>query len=431
MSQHRRRATRLSAIVAIPAIGALVLAGCSGSGGDSESSGGEVEFSLTYATSNNVESPYETLANQYMEANPNVTITLEPQPNDTYGDTIRTQLQAGNAPDVLQTEAGSGQTRSILPLAEAGFLEPLGETSASLIPASNEPLFTVDDGVYGQPLVLSYVGMIYNEVAADDSGITEFPTDWDGFEAACTDAAAAGKSMLVVAGSTVPNAGITALNVSATRVYAEDPDWNEQRMAGDVTFADSDGWRETLETIVALNDAGCLQAGAEGAGFDAITNNLSSGASVSFFGPLGSAAELQTAAPDQKFVAQAFPPAESSGKPFGIAGTSYSLSINADSEKKEAAQAFLEWLAEPENSNAFAEISGGLPISGLDGLDLSDTIYAGVADILQNGDFVPLPNTTWPNAAVYDSLASGVQGLLTGQKSVDDVLASLDTAWDQ
>lgn len=432
MTQHRSRASRLG-LIAAPAVGLLVLAGCSSSGSDDNGGQEEAtqEFSLTYATSNNIESPFEVLANAYMEANPDVTITLNPQPNDTYGDTLRTQLQAGNASDVLQTEAGSGQTRSIVPLAEAGFLAPLGDSASALIPEGSDALFQYEGDTYGLPLTISYSGLIFNETAAEAAGITEFAGDWDTLSEQCADASDAGKTLFVLAGSTVPNAGIMASIIAATRVYAEDPDWNQQRLDGDTSFADSEGWAATLQTIKDLNESGCFQAGAEGAGFDALTTGLTTGSGVSMFGPLGSASELAKAAPDQSFIAQAFPPATSSDQAFGVASPTYALSINAASENSEAATAFLEWIEAPENSGLFAESAGSLPISGLSDLDLSDTIYANVADLITEGNTTPLANTTWPNAAVYDALAIGVQGLLTGQSTVESVLASMDTAWDQ
>lgn len=431
MTQHRSRAAL--GLIAVPAVGLLVLTGCSSSGSDDNGgdSGGAQEFSLTYATSNTIESPFEVLANAYMEANPDVTITLNPLPNDTYGDALRTQLQAGNASDVIQTEAGSGQTRSIIPLADAGFLAPLSDSAAALIPSGSEALFQLDGETYGLPLTISYSGLIYNNVAADAAGITEFATDWDTLLEQCAAAADAGKTLFVLAGSTVPNAGIMASIVAATRVYAEDPDWNQQRLDGDVTFADSEGWADTLEVVKDMNDNGCFQAGAQGAGFDALTTGLTTGTGVAMFGPLGSASELQKAAPEQEFVAQAFPPATASDTAYGVASPTYALSINAASENSEAAAAFLKWIEEPENSGLFAETAGSLPISGLSDLDLSDTIYADVADLLTSGATTPLANSTWPNAAVYDALASGVQGLLTGQATVESVLASMDAAWDQ
>ncbi|KAA9105084.1 ABC transporter substrate-binding protein [Microbacterium rhizomatis] len=432
MTQHRgSRALRIGAI-AIPVAGALILAGCSGSSsGGTSSAANTNEFSLTYATSNNVESPFEVLVKEYEKANPDVKITLNPQPNDTYGDTLRTQLQAGNASDVLETEAGSGQTRSVIPLAQAGFLAPLDDAATALIPAGTESLFGIDGTTYGLPLTISYAGIVYNEVAAKAAGITEFAKDWTTLKSQCQSAAAAGKTLFVLAGSTVPNAGITASIIAATRVYAETPDWNQQRLDNKVTFADSQGWKDTLQTVKDMYDAGCFQAGAEGAGFDAITTGMSTGANVGFFGPLGSATELQKAAPDQKFVAQSFPPATSKDKAYGVASPTYSLAINKASKNSVAAAAFLDWIAQPAQAGIFADAAGSLPISGLSDLDLSTTIYSAVADELNNGDYTPLANTNWPNASVYDALATGVQGLLTGQSTVDSVLASMDTAWDQ
>jgi raffinose/stachyose/melibiose transport system substrate-binding protein len=429
-----RSAARIGGIAALPVV--IALAGCSssssssgGSGGGS--TGGSTEFTLTYAKSNNIESPFEVLAKQYMAANPGVTIKLEAKPNDTYGDSIRTQLQAGNAADVIETEAGSGQSRSIVPLAQANFLEPLGDTATKTIPSGSEALFQVNGKTYGQPLGISYAGLVWNSKAAEAAGISSPLKDFDAVKAACSKVAGGGKSLFVLAGSTVPNAGITSLIISATRVYAQDPDWNKKRTDGQTTFANTPGWQQTLQTIVDMKSAGCFQQGAEGAGFDAITNNMAQGTSVSFFGPLGSASELQKAAPEQKFVAEAFPPATSSGKAFGIASATYSLSLNAASQKKDAANAFLNWLADPAQANVFAQASGGLPITGLDKIDFSKTIYSDVADLLKNGDYTPLPNSGWKNSAVYDALGTGVQGLLTGQSTVETVLKSMDTAWDQ
>jgi len=428
---QQRRVTRIAGLLVLPVTAALALAGCSSTGSGDASGGGSNSFSLTYATSNNIESPFEALAKKYMTANPDVTITLNPQPNDTYGDTLRTQLQAGNASDVIETEAGSGQTRSVLPLAKAKFLEPLGDAVKAMIPSGSESLVTLDGTVYGAPLGISYAGLIYNEAAASAAGITSFAKTENELLSQCAQATSAGKTLFVLAGATVPNAGITASIIAATRVYAETPDWNQQRLDGKVTFAASPGWKNTLETVKKLYDAGCFQAGAEGAGFDAITNGLTSGTNISFFGPVSNASQLQSAAPEQKFVAQAFPPATSSDKAFGVASPTYSLSINAASPNKDAANKFLAWVAEPEQAGLFAEVSGLLPTTGLSTMDLSTTIYAAVADQIKNGDFTPLANSDWPNASVYDALATGVQGLLTGQSTVESVLASMDTAWDQ
>ncbi|MBN9605340.1 MAG: extracellular solute-binding protein [Actinomycetales bacterium] len=430
MTQHRRARAMWTGVLAVSAASALLLAGCSGdSGGDS----GAQEFTFTFATSNNLESPYQKLANDYMAANPDVTITTNPTPNDKYGETVRTQLQAGNASDVIQTTPGSGDARGLVGLAEAGFLEPLGDTATSLVPSGSESLFQVDGKTYGQPLDFTIGSVVASLGNPFRMGVTDFtwPENMTDLYASCDTFAAAGGSLFAVAGAAPPNTGLMTQAIAATRVYAETPDWNQQRIDGKVTFADSKGWIDTLQTVIDLKDAGCFQAGVEGGGFDAITNGLSGGTSVGGFIPSGAAIEIAAAAPPEaNFQVEPFP-AEDGGKPFILASTNYTLSINAASEHKDAATKFLEWMASDEAQQKYYEYSGELPVSAYQQMDLTGTIYEPIVGLLADGSYTTLPNNVWPNPAVYDALGTGVQGLLTGQKSIDDVLSAMDAAWDQ
>ncbi len=431
MTQHRRSRALRVGLLAVPAAGALILAGCSGGGSSTASSGGAQEFSFTYVTSNNIESPFEAIVKVYMDSHPDVKITLNAQPNDQYDQTLRTQLQAGNASDLVETAPGTGQGRSLVPLAQAGFLAPLSDASSAIVPDNSAGQFQLDGKTYGLPTDLTFIGLVENETAGKAGGVPTFPTDSRSLEAACSAAAAAGKSLFVVAGSAPPNTGLMAMVVSATRVYAENPQWDQDRTDKKTTFAGTSGWKDALQEIIDMKDKGCFQAGVEGGGFDAITNGMAQGTSVASFIPAPSVAQLASAAADQTFNVQAFPPVSSSDKPFGFASVNYALSITKNAKNAAAAQAFLDWLAQPENSKKFADVDGGLPVSGVADLDLSSTPYAPVADILNNGDYSGLPNSNWSNPGVYDALSTGVQGLLTGQKSVDDVLKAMDAAWDQ
>ncbi|RFA12616.1 sugar ABC transporter substrate-binding protein [Subtercola boreus] len=431
MTQHRRsHAQRIGLFAAPLAVGALVLSGCSSTSGTSTD--GSQSFSLSYAVSTGVESPFETLAKAYMAATPGVTITLNAVPNDSFSQTTSTQFQAGNGSDVIESQPGSGAGQRIITLAKAGFLEPLDDGATALIPSGNESLFQIDGKTYGQALSISFVGNILNQTAATAAGITSFPTDFTGVLADCkTVAASGGKSMFVLAGAAGPNTGATASSIAATRVYAEDPTWNQERTDKKTTFAGTQGWKDTLQAIIDMKDAGCFQSGAEGAGFDAITNGITTGTTLTMFGPSGAAADLAKAGAGNTYTVEAFPPATSSDKAFGLASANYSLSLNAASKNKDAAKKFLDWMAEPAQSKTFADAQGSLPVTGLADLDLSGTNYAPVSEIVKSGSYVAFPNTGWPNSAVYDALGTGVQGLLTGQTTVDSVLASMDAAWDQ
>jgi raffinose/stachyose/melibiose transport system substrate-binding protein len=421
------RLRRLGVLVAAPLLVALSLSACStaneggGSGGDAKS------FTFTFPTATTSESPYETLAKKYTQET-GVQIECKKLPNDSYGTTLRTQLQGGNAADLMVVVPGRGQEHAILPLAEAKVVEPLNDASASVVPDGAEGLFTVDGKVYAQPTDLVPVGMAWNSGAAEKAGAT-YPPDATAMLDLCRTVAGDGQSFIALAGSVPPNLGLMAMSISATRVYASTPDWNQQRVENKVTFADSQGWKDTLQTIQQMNEAGCFQKGAAGGGFDAITQGIGRGTSLGAFVPGGAAQEIMNNAPGVTIQIQSFPPA-AGGKPFLLASANYAMAISAkaDAAQKTEAQKFLNWLAEPDNAAEFTKIEGQVPIAGVEGAQLAPQ-YEPVKQLLASGEYAPLPNLEWPNPAVYDTLSKGIQGMITGRGDVQSVLAATDKAW--
>lgn len=427
-STHRQ--LRL-ALLAVPVAGVLVLAGCSGpaeNGGDSGRDAEATGFSIMVAEANDADDYYAQLADIYAEET-GIEVEMIPYPSDAYNTQVTTQLQAGNAADVMVLAPGVGQPISVITLADAGFLEPLDASSTGLLPVGSEAQFQIDGDTFAQPTALTPVGMVFNVTAADEAGIADYPETYDDLLAACTTARDAGKTFTVLAGGIPFNTGLFAQLISATRVYEGTPDWNEQRAAGDVTFADS-GWKDVLEDIVEMNDSGCFQDGAAGGTFDNITAGLGGGTSLTASVPGSAAASISTATGSDLNV-QAFPPADGQ-EPFTLTGANYAWAINASSDDavKTAAQAFLDWAAEPENAQRYAELSGAVPITGIDAATLLPS-YAPIGDLLSSGSYAGLPNASWPNPAVYDTLGAGVQGLLTGQKTVEQILDEMDAAWGE
>ena len=432
MPQHTASRLRWP-LLAAPIAGVLILAGCTGGnaddGGDSNDGGGDTAagFSVMVAQANDQDDYYEKTLQAYSEET-GVEIEVIPYPSDAYNTQVTTQLQAGNAADVMILAPGTGQPISVVNLAEAGFLEPLDETSAGIIPAGSEAQYSFDGEVYAQPTALAPVGLIYNAAGGEEVGIDEYPTSYDELLEACTTARDGGKTFTVLAGGVPFNTGLFSMLVSATRVYAETPDWNEQRAAGDVTFADS-GWREVLEDVIEMNDGGCFQDGVAGGTFDTITQGIGGQTSLTAAVP-GSAAASIGAGTGLDLTVQAFPPADGQDA-YTLASANYAWAINASSEDdvKASAQEFLDWVASPEQSQAFADLSGFVPISGATADNLLPE-YEPIGELLESGAYTGLPNASWPNPAVYDALGTGVQGLLTGQKTVDQVLEEMDAAWD-
>ena len=269
---------------------------------------------------------------------------------------------------------------------------------------------------------------MWNGPGGESVGIEEYPATFEEMLEDCATAREGGKTVMVVAGAISFNTGLLAATMSATRVYQEDPDWNEQRSAGDVTFADS-GWRDVLEDIVEMNDAGCFQDGVAGGTFDSITQGLGGQTALSAPVPGSAAAQINQGAGLELNV-QAFPPSKGQ-EPYAVVSASYAWAINAAAEDdaKASAQAFLDWAAEPEQAQTFADLSGLIPISGATASTVSKE-YEPIGALIESGSYTGFPVETWPNPAVYDALSVGIQGLFTGQKTVDQILDEMDAAWD-
>ena len=89
---------------------------------------------------------------------------------------------------------------------------------------------------------------------------------------------------------------------------------------------------------------------------------------------------------------------------------------------------FLTWFVQQPQAKTFANTKGDMPVGDVQAEDLLPQ-YAPVADSIVNGDYAQLGYLGWSNGQVYDALGSGITGLLTGQKTVDDVLEAMDQAW--
>ncbi|THG31654.1 ABC transporter substrate-binding protein [Naasia lichenicola] len=431
MSQHSRTLRRgiKPAAIALLAASAVVLAGCSSTPAAAPTQNTDTkEFTLYAPVTESGESPYKALADAFMKANPDYKVTLDEAGGDSYGQGLTTKLQAGNAADVFEVQPGRGQLYSILTLAEGGYLLPLDDTDAkTTIPTGAEGQFTVDDKVYGQSLDFATAGLVANLALMQKDGIAEFPTTYDELIKDCGIAKDKGHSFFVIAASVVPNAGFFSLVFSGDTVYGPTPDWNEQREADKVTFADDKGWQEALGRFTELQDAGCFQESPEAGTFDTITNALVGETSYAGAIPSGAAFGLGGANPNANFVVEPFPAPKASDTIIS-ASVNYALAINAKSPNQVAAKKFLEYATSSEGATVYPSVSGNLPAVGADFTKLPPQ-FAGVATLLQDGKTYPLPNSSWDSAEVYNALGTGVQGLFTKQATVKDVLEAMDAAW--
>lgn len=167
---------RTSAGIAATAIGALALAGCSGSadGSGDESTGSSSEEDITLTITTFGTFGYDDLYTEYMDENPNVTI--EATNIDTGGNArtdLFTKLAAGSGvSDIVAIEEGwVGAVMEVsdmfVDLNEYGF----ADRADDWVPWKNETVTDQDGRVIGYGTDIGPTGLCYNKPAFEAAGL--------------------------------------------------------------------------------------------------------------------------------------------------------------------------------------------------------------------------------------------------------------------
>jgi raffinose/stachyose/melibiose transport system substrate-binding protein len=177
-----------------------------------------------------------------------------------------------------------------------------------------------------------------------------------------------------------------------------------------------------------LNNAGCFQPGAAADTIIQAIQLLAGGQALMFLGP--SAAVGSVMGMNQNFPAAMFPlPGPTADSTRAITEYNDSFSVNAKSPNIDAAMKVLDFLAQPDEQRAYAKIMGEISVPDSVTGTLPD-LYTSFAPLLKANKSVTLPSLIWPNPAVGTAITPDMQGLLTGQKTISDMLTDMDNAWN-
>jgi raffinose/stachyose/melibiose transport system substrate-binding protein len=426
---HSRSSRVRLASLSIPIAAGLILAGCSSSGASTAKEPQTISFAFG-ATNDQDKVAYNALTDAFVKEQKGVTITSLNLPGQSYASAIGTRVQGGNAPDTFYAEGGTGQPDSIVPLAKAGQLLELTDPAIKkALPADQPGLWTYKGKVYGVPLGSQSNGVIYNDDLAKTIGVKiDASTSLDGIISQCAAARAHGKTIYALAGSTYQNNGILAVALATSTVYGPNPNWNADRLKNKVTFAGTKGWTTALTSIKKMFDAGCFQDGATSAGFDALTNGATSGSVLGFFAPSGAAQQIMVAAGGHVKL-EALPVAAPKGmKTYLSLSADQSVAASAKTKSPKLAANFLTYIMSAKGQGAYAKATGSIPITAGASTNLLPQ-YEGLKGMITAKATRGYAPTQWTNNKVYTDLGNGVQGILTGQMTVKQVLQQMDTDW--
>lgn len=182
-----------SVVLCLTVVLALILSACApmpqaATGGDTGSAAAEGEqvtirwWHIWGGAEVSIADNWQKLADEYMAEHPNVNIEITVITGDPYKDTLATNMQAGDPPDLFQTWGGG----VLWQYADAGLVQDLTDALAedgwgdSFLPGPMA-VYQHNGKIYGVPWRFGMVGIWYNKALFEQAGIEEIPTTWTEF----------------------------------------------------------------------------------------------------------------------------------------------------------------------------------------------------------------------------------------------------------
>ncbi|MEU8108959.1 extracellular solute-binding protein [Nonomuraea muscovyensis] len=372
--------------------------------------------------------PMDGLLTAYQQAQPSVRLTASYAPTDQVQTSLRTQLGAGNAPDLHVVYPGSGSAMSMSQIAEAGLLADLSAQAwAATIPTGFKPAFQLDGKTYMYSAGSSVIGAVYNKKVFEQAGVQEPPATWSEFLALCGKLKKAGVTPIALGAQTPWVTQLITYALVPSTVYAKDPTFDDKQLAGQASFAES-GWRQAMEMYLELQKRGFFNDNPNGTTFEQQTSMVATGKAAM-------AIQVSAVLPDFRKAASApddlsmfpVPGADDAASVWIPAGVVVGLGVSAKSRNVEQAKAFVDFLGRQENINAWAKAIAAIPLTQ----DAGSTVDPAVRSFLPftKDRAVPFMDQRWPNAEVQPVHFAVVQELLAGKATVDEALKKMDEAY--
>lgn len=344
-----------------------------------------------------------------------------------YNNVLSTQLAAGEGPDIVADGANFPAR-----IKAGNVVEITGEDFLGEFNEAGFALCADGDKTYGIPSYGWFSGLWYNKALFEENGITELPKTFDEFVKVCDTFAENDVKPLgfgLADGDTALHSVLGYLENSFYHNNEENPDGIDF----DVKFANGEktmngNLNPYVEKWATLIEKGYINAEMLGLSNEQALSDFVSGKTAMFNGGPWQYTNLQEAGMEFGMMPHL---SETDGDRYMIGGPAVNFGVNVNSKNQEGAMAVLEALSSVSVQQAFVDANEG-GFSYREGVEAEmPAEYDDVKDIINSGNIA----CTWdrwsvnmPSQSLFDEARAQLQGLVTGDLSVEDYLQSLDDA---
>lgn len=369
----------------------------------------------------NAEATRATYLQYLKEKLPDIEVEFEFVSTDNFDSVLNAQLQAGEGPDIIEV---GGQTKL---LAKAGYLLDLNDQEfISKYTDSGLQAYTVDGGVYAEPLQSWFEGIFYNKKIFRENGI-EVPKTWDEFIGIHKTLEEKGIKAQAMGAQSYEPMMKQSIGLVNNMFYSD-----SKNLAFDETFNEGEGkleeaWLPAVEEWYKIIEEGCLNAEMLGLSYDqALDEFATEKAAMWECGPWA-VETILSKNPDIEFGMFPIPGTDANEAGWLVGGPGSAWAVNAKSENVEAALRILEVTSTEEAQQALAKDNAGSSfVEGVE-IDLGD-IYTDCDEAFKAGHVYAPWTAVWTNGnAVTEAYGKSLQEVLSGSKTVKEALADADT----
>ena len=381
-----KKSLRWGAAVASAAVATLTLASCGFSGGSGGSASGSSQLNLMVASySDNTKAEWQQIIKDFEAANKGITVNLDVESWTDINNVIKTRIQGGKQPDILNIDAFAG-------FAADDLLYPAKDIVSAKTLDDFQPAFnknaSIDGTQWGLPFIASARALFYNKDDFAKAGITDPPKTWADFEADAAKLKAAG-----VTPYGMPLGAEEAQAETAIWFYGAGGGYGDAKT---LTIDSAENVAGATEMQKIINQ-GLTQANPGSTNRTPLMNVFIQGQLGMQVGLPPIVGQIKDKNPSLKYGIAPIPTKDGSSFTLGVAD--HLMAFKNKTDKKDAIKKFLDYFYTPAVYTKWVGAEGFLPTtkSGADTMGSNADIKP-FLDLLPNAKFYPSTNPNWSAA---------------------------------
>ncbi len=405
-----------------------MLAACSSSSQTASEDSDTVELRFFHRWPTEPKKQYfEEAVKEFEELHPNIKIKTEAVLNDSYKEKIRVVLGSNNPPDVYFSWSGEfayNFARAGQSLDLTSYVEEDKDWSGQIIESQFGP-FTLDGKVYGIPWSTDGKAFFYNKKVFNDLNL-EIPTTWD--------------ELLTVSGK-IKDAGITPI------AFGSKAPWTishyigslneyvvpEDVIAKDYSLSNSDGefthpgYVTALEKFIELEPY--FNQGVNSVDHQYARELFNGGKAAIGYFQLAEIGLIEPSLGEDLGVFNTPFVEGGEGNPSSITAAPEGIMISSKTKHPEEAMEFIKFLTSKEKGiEQLKEVSEYSAVKDTTTTENGSALQQEAIDLIVNAEKTYLWFDTAVDIKIVDAYLNGVQQMLDGKKSAEDVMKDVQKA---